>query len=94
MKREVLDRGYVTNALTNGQGKIYGLYRVDINWRVNTVERANKFYWSEVYVEAGYMATIIRKGKLLVGPTAEELETYSRQSEINLGSREEDADNE
>ena len=84
MKKEILERGYVTHALTNEEGKIYGFRNESINWETNEIEKAHRFYWSEVYCEPGYSATIIRTGMLLCNVTAEELNKYHEQSKINL----------
>lgn len=85
MNKEILDRGYVTHALTNEKGEIYGLDTTQyISWDINKVELAHTFYWSEIYRETGNMSTIIRKGKLLINPTPEELKEKFEQSKINL----------
>lgn len=80
---EKLNRGYVTYALTDGDRKIFGLIK---DCFINEWSReASHYYWSEVYVEPGYMATIIRKGQLLVEPTNEKLSELHAKSKINLG---------
>lgn len=85
MNKEILDRGYVTHALTNEKGEIYGLDTTQyISWDINKVELAHTFYWSEIYRETGNISTIIRKGKLLINPTPEELKEKFEQSKINL----------
>lgn len=85
MEKTILNRGYVTNALTNENGEIYGLIKEHyINFAANSIEMKHKFYWSEVYCEVGVRAMIIRKGVLLVNPTPEELSNYHEQSKINL----------
>lgn len=85
LEKEILNRGYVTHMLTNEDGKIYGMEKDHyINWELNEVEKRHKFYWSECYVEANCMACIIRKGELLVEPTAEQLEHYHEQSKVNF----------
>ena len=81
MEKQILSRGYVTYSLTDEDGKIYGFDNSYYNWE--TIESSHLFYWSEVYCEAGHLATILRKGKLLVNPTAEELSNYHNQSKIN-----------
>ena len=81
MTKEILDRGYITHALTNRNGMIIGM--ADSTSSYNP-EMDAPFYWSEVYCEAGYMATVIRKGMLLVNPTREELDRYLCQSIVNL----------
>lgn len=81
MTKEILDRGYITHALTDRDGKILGM--ADSTSSLNP-EMGAPFYWSEVYCEAGYMATVIRKGMLLVNPTREELDRYLCQSIVNL----------
>lgn len=85
MEKQIIDRGYVTYALTNENDEIYGRIKSHrINWEVNPIERNHRFYWSEVYCEANHFAMIIRKGKLLDNPSAEELNTLFEQSKINL----------
>ena len=82
---EKLNRGYVTYALTDGDRKIFGLIK---DCFINEWSReASHYYWSEVYVEPGYMATIIRKGQLLVEPTNEKLSELHAKSKINLGAK-------
>ena len=81
MKKEILNRGCITHALTDRSGKIIGM--VDSTSSFN-IEMDAPFYWSEVYCEAGYMASVIRKGMLLVNPTREELDRYLCQSIVNL----------
>ena len=84
MKREIIDRGYLTHALTNHKGKIYGLVENHyINWKYNDIERQNTFYWSEVFVD-GATTLLVRQGQLLKNPTPEELENYFEQSKTNL----------
>ena len=85
MEKEILDRGYVTHALTNQNGDIYGLdQNRNINFAKNEIEKANRFYWSEVYCEKSYFAMIIRKGTLIENPTSEVLQRYLEQSKVNL----------
>ena len=83
--KEIINRNYyLTYALTNEKDEIYGLNRNHfINWELNDIECKHHFYWSEVYKE-GNLCTIIRKGMLLVNPTAEDLSRYFNQSKINL----------
>lgn len=82
---EKLNRGYVTHALTDGDHKIFGLVK---DCFINDWSReASHYYWSEVYVEPGYMATIIRKGQLLVEPANEKLSKLHEKSKINLGTK-------
>lgn len=81
----IKNKGFVTNALTNENGDIYGmLSNQSINWAANKVEMAHTFYWSEVYTEPGCIATIIRRGRLLVSPSPAELDKFFWQSKINL----------
>ena len=85
MEKEILDRGYITHALTDQNGEIYGLNQnLCINFVNNEILMANRFYWSEVYCEKNFLAIIIRKGTLLVNPTGEELQRYFEQSKVNL----------
>lgn len=81
--KQVLDRGYVTNMLTDGDRKIFGQIK---DCYINVWKYESKcFYWSEVYVEPGYLARIIRKGMLLVDPSDNELSQLHAQSKINFG---------
>lgn len=83
MKKEILERGYVTHALTNSKDKIYGR-SVDEYINDWSCEGA-PFYWSEVYCEGGgYFTKIIRKGQLLINQTNEELSQKLEQSKVNL----------
>ena len=81
MSKEILDRGYITHALTNNKGRILGFSDSSSNYNI---ELDAPFYWSEVYCEPGYMASVIRNGILLVHPTKEELDRYLLQSIVNL----------
>lgn len=82
MEKQILERGYITYCLTDDKGKFYNDKGEIINWEKE--ENRNKiFYWSEVYCEPDYLTVLIRKGKLLVKPTTEELEEKNRQSVIN-----------
>ena len=83
---EILKRGYVTHALTNAEGTIFGMVAdcVINTWR----GEKPPFYWSEVYVEPRRMATILRKGELLKNPTDDDLSEYHRVSKFNLGAYE------
>lgn len=79
--REKIEKGYITNALTNGEDKIYGI--VDYNWDDGN---ARTYYWSEVYTD-GTLFAIIRRGSNLAGATNDELLALLEQSKINLGSK-------
>lgn len=79
--KEILDRGYVTHALTDGDHKIFGLIKDCSIYEWS--HEAKVFYWSEVYVEPR-IAMIVRKGTLLVNPTNEELIKLHEQSKENL----------
>lgn len=80
-----LNRGYITNALTDGEKKIFGMIKDDY---INVWTNESKFYyWSEVYVEPRCIARIIRKGMLLVNPADAELSELHEQSKINLGAK-------
>lgn len=82
MEKEILTRGYVTHALTDGESKIFGMVKDQYinDWS----HEAKALYWSEVYVEPGCMSTIIRKGSLLVEHSNEELSKLHEQSKVNL----------
>jgi hypothetical protein len=82
---EILDRGYVTHALTDGETKIYGMV-VDCyinNWHAAESD-PKVYYWSEVYVEPRHMAKIIRRGEVLVDATDKHLSELHELSKINL----------
>lgn len=80
--KQVLNRGYVTNMLTDGDKKIFGLIK---DCYINVWENeAKHYYWSEVYVEPGCYAQIIHKGMLLVVPSDKELSQLHEQSKINF----------
>lgn len=83
--KTILNRGYVTNALTDGERKVFGLIKDCIinDWTYES----KHYYWSEVYVEPNYMTKIIRKGILLVECTNEDLSALHKQSKINLSSK-------
>jgi hypothetical protein len=84
MEKQILSRGYITNALTDGTKKIFGMIKDHhINFNADAIKQ-NTFYWSEVYCEPNNMAVIIRKGTLLVNRTADEMNNYFEQSKINL----------
>ena len=81
-KKQILKRGYVTYALTNDMGKVFGLVTdCDIN---DFSHEGKAFYWSEVYCEPGYMCMIIRNGTFLRNANNEELQKYHKQIKINL----------
>lgn len=86
MKKEILDRGYITHALTDKNGRVKGISKEGESSSYN-MELDKPFYWSEVYCEPCYMVTVIRKGMLLANPTEEELDRYLLQSMVNLGAK-------
>lgn len=80
MTKEIIKRGYLTHALTNGENMIYGVIKEHF---VSDWSRMLPLYWSEVFVD-GNLYTIIRKGTLLVDKTNKELSQLHEQSKINL----------
>lgn len=78
-----LNRGYITNALTDGEKKIFGM--IKDNYIFYWSNESKFYYWSEVYVEPNHIACVIRKGMHLVNPTDAELCELHEQSKINLG---------
>lgn len=81
MKKQIINRGYLTYALTDGDKKIFGVTK-DCHisdWS----NEAKNFYWSEVFVD-GNMCHIHRRGTLLVGKTDKELSELHEQSKVNL----------
>lgn len=83
MEKQILERGYITYCLTDGNGKRYNEKGEKINWEIKE-NRQKQFYLSEVYCEPGYITVIIRKGTLLVNPSAEELKELHTQSIFNF----------
>lgn len=79
-----LDRGYVTNALTDGDKRIFGLVK-ECKIKVCNNE-AEHFYWSEVYVEPNCMAMIIRRSMLLRPCSDAEMSELNELSKTNLGT--------
>lgn len=88
MEKEILNKGYLTNALTDGNGKIYGNnVGEDINWPLYkdvSHMKDKSFYWSEVFVHENTSTTIVRKGMLLANPSGNDLQNYFDQSKVNL----------
>ena len=81
MEKQIINRGYLTHALTDGDKKIFGLTKdCYINDWSN---EAKHFYWSEVFVD-GNQYQIHRRGELLVAPTNERLSQLHEQSKVNL----------
>lgn len=79
MEKQIINRGYLTYALTNGE-KIYGIIR---HYHISDWSKHGPLYWSEVFVY-GNCYSIVRKGMLLVGKTNEELSQLHEQSKVNL----------
>lgn len=79
MEKQIINCGYLTYALTNGE-KIYGTIR---DHHISDWSKHGPLYWSEVFV-SGFCLSIIRKGMLLVGKTNEELSQLHEQSKVNL----------
>lgn len=85
MKREILERGYITHCLTNGENKYYNNKGEVIHeWS----KEPKPLYWSEIYCEPNYMSVMIRKGTLLVNPSNEELMQLHKQSIVNCQEEE------
>lgn len=83
MEKEILERGYITHALTDENDEVYGVIK-ESYYNFAIYKANHKFYWSEVYCEPSYFVQIIRKGTLLVDATPEELAMYFEQSKVNL----------
>lgn len=79
MEKQIINRGYLTCALTNGE-MIFG---INEHCYINDWSKHEPLYWSEVFVD-GNCYSIIRKGTLLVGKTNEELSQLHEQSKVNL----------
>lgn len=84
MKKQIINRGYLTYALTDGESKIFGTIKdCQINgWS----HEAKNFYWSEVFVD-GNMYQIHRRGTLLINKTNEQLSELHEQSKVNLNAQ-------
>ena len=80
MKKEILERGYITHCLTDGENNF-------LNQKGHTIHSFDKYkplYWSEVYCEPDNMTVLTRKGTLLDNNTSnEELQKLHQQSIIN-----------
>lgn len=79
MKIQIINRGYLTYALTDEHGNIYG---TNVDHFINVWDNIN-YYWSEVFVDCGTYQ-IHRKGILLTNPSNERLKELHKQSKINL----------
>jgi len=81
MEKQIINRGYLTYALTDGESKIFGTIKdCYINdWS----HEAKNFYWSEVFVD-GNSYQIHKRGSLLVGKTNSKLSELHEQSKVNL----------
>jgi|GEM_PF-7115325 len=80
-EKQILNRGYVTNALTDGKKPINFIGEI-----YSFIDNKELYYWSEVYVE-GNMAFITKKGINLSNSTRDQLLEYQEQSYVNLGSK-------
>lgn len=81
MKKQIIKRGYLTYALTDGDKKIYGIVK---DYHINDWSyEGNGFYWSEVFVD-GNMYQIHRRGTLLVDADNKRLSELHEQSKVNL----------
>lgn len=82
MKQQIISKGFLTYALTNASGRIYGLEDEAISdW-----SSEQPLYWSEVYVD-GNMPLIVRRGTCMTGEDSEVLARMYRQSRINLNPK-------
>jgi hypothetical protein len=81
MEKQVINRGYLTYALTDGDTKIYGIVK---DHYINDWSHEGKpLYWSEVFVD-GNMYQIHRRGTLLVDTDNKQLSELHEQSKVNL----------
>lgn len=81
MEKQVINRGYLTYALTDGDKKIFGIVK---DCHINDWSCEGKhFYWSEVFVD-GNAYHIIRRGMLLVNADNKRLSELHEQSKVNL----------
>lgn len=81
MEKQVINRGYLTYALTDGDKKIFGIEK---DHYINDWSYEGKhFYWSEVFVD-GNMYQIHRRGTLLVDADNKRLSELHEQSKVNL----------
>lgn len=81
MKKQIINEGYLTHALTDRDGKIYGV--IKDCWISDWFIKTNSYYWSDVFV-LGNSYHIIRTGTFLLNPTNEKLCQLHEQSKINL----------
>ena len=81
MKKQIINRGYLTYALTDGESKIYGI--VKNHYISDWSHEPKNLYWSEVFVD-GNMYQIHSRGTLLVNNTNEQLSELHEQSKVNL----------
>lgn len=81
MEKHIINREYLTYALTDGESQIFGT--IKDHYIYEWSHKAKHFYWSEVFVD-GNMYQIIRRGRLLVGKTNKELSELHEQSKVNL----------
>ena len=81
MEKQIINRGYLTYALTDGENKIYGTIKGHTisDWS----HEPKNLYWSEVFVD-GNMYQIHRRGTLLLNKTNERLSELHEQSKVNL----------
>ena len=83
MKRQIINEGVLTKALTDEKGTIYGITLNGEN-SFATIGK-HQYYWSDVLVYSGIQ--IVRLGQHLVNPTEEQINNYVLQSKINLNFR-------
>lgn len=82
MKQQIISKGFLTYALTNTSGRIYGYEDEAISdW-----SSEQSLYWSEVYVDSN-MPLIVRRGTCVTGEDSEVLARMYRQSRINLNPK-------
>ena len=83
MKKQILNKGYLTLALTTSDGEIIGI-KNDQYFNFEFFKTKKTYYLSEIFVHENGSHTIIRKGKLIVNPSNQELMDLHEQSKINL----------
>lgn len=78
-QKEVVPGGYLTHALTDESGKIWGINPDE----VVTLGSAKIWYWS-IVLKFGNLYQIIIKGEWLSSINDEQLQELHRQSQVNL----------
>lgn len=82
--KQIINRGYLTHAITDQNGNIYGLIEssgLDFTYHIEKL--GYSFYWSDVYKD-GNLSCIVRRGMVMLNKSEEDFQKYFMQSKINL----------